>query len=458
MRPLVIASRVGPVAAAEYAARLDPLGPFGAAPILALAVSGGPDSMALALLTARWSAARGGSVLALVVDHGLRPESGDEAALTLRRLAELGVPGRLLQLHGLRCGPAMAERAREARYAVLVGACRAAGIAHLLLGHHAGDQAETVMMRRLSRSGGAGLAGMAAISELESVRLLRPLLAVPAGRLRAALREAGIGWIEDPSNRNPAALRARLRAERSDPEGDQAGTRGLVETAFRHGVARGELDRAVAATLAARASLYPEGFAVLSPGPILAPALAALLQAVAGSRYPPSLRQVAPLAAAPAPATLGGVRLLPAGRMGPGLLLVREEAAQARPVPARPGARWDGRFRLGENATPRAAAMLGALGSAAAGLRKHSHLPSAVLRSLPALRVADQLLAVPHLGYPDAAACRDWPLTFCPRRPAAGAPWPAGGLPAMPSVPGDHPSCGARALVPWVGDWGDFGD
>ena len=425
-----------PIEAADYAAWLDPLGPFGAAPRLAVAVSGGADSMALALLTARWSAGRGGSVLALVVDHGLRPASGEEAALTLRRLTEFGVSARLLPVDGLRRGPAMAERAREARYAALISACRAAGIAHLLLGHHAGDQAETVTIRRLGGSGGAGLAGMAAVSELECVRLLRPLLGVPAGRLLATLREAGIGWIEDPSNRDPATLRARLRAERSDPEGDGAGTLTLIESAFAQGRARADLDRAVAATLAERASMHPEGFALLSPGPILPAALAVLLQAVAGSRYPPSLRQVAPLAAAPAQATLGGVRLLPAGRMGPGLLLVREEAAQAPPVPARPGTRWDGRFRLGVHATPRAQVMLGALGSAAAGLRAHSPLPSVVLRSLPALRVADRLLAVPHLGYPDAATCGGLPLTFCPRRPAAGAPWRAERVAPLPRVIG----------------------
>lgn len=437
-----------PIEAAEYATWLDPLGPFGAAPGLAVAVSGGPDSMAMALLSARWSAARGGSVLALVVDHGLRPASGEEAALTLRRLAELGVSSRLLRLDGLRNGPAMAERAREARYAALISACCTAGTAHLLLGHHAGDQAETVMMRRLRGSGSAGLAGMAAVSEMECVRLLRPLLGVPAGRLRATLREAGVGWIEDPSNRDPATLRARLRAERSDPEGDGASTRVLIDGAFALGRARAELDRAVGAILAERASMHPEGFALLSPGPIPAPALAALLQAISGSRYPPSPRQVAPLAAAPVPATLGGVRLLSAGRMGRGFLLVREEAAQAPPVPARPGTRWDGRFRLSMRAAPHPQAMLGALGPAAAGLRAHSPLPSAILRTLPALRVADRVVAVPHLGYPDAASCRDLPLTFCPRRAAAGAPWLAQFVATSPSVPADRPISGD-----WAGLW-----
>ncbi|MBV9755783.1 MAG: tRNA lysidine(34) synthetase TilS, partial [Alphaproteobacteria bacterium] len=113
---------------------LIPLGPFGPESRLAVAVSGGADSTALALLAAGWTGTRGGSVLALVVDHGLRPESGAEAALALRRLAERGIPGRLLPIAGLDRGPALAERARRARYAALEQACRKAGIVHLMLG------------------------------------------------------------------------------------------------------------------------------------------------------------------------------------------------------------------------------------------------------------------------------------------------------------------------------------
>ncbi len=400
-----------------------PLGPFGAAPRLAVAASGGADSTALALLSARWAADRGGSVLALVVDHRLRPESGREATLTVRRLAERGISGRLLALDDLRCGTALAERAREARYAALIGACRNAGIVHLLLGHHAADQAETVAMRRLAGSGEAGLAGMAALRDLADIRLIRPLLGIPPARLRATVRAAGMSWIEDPSNRDPAALRARLRADRNDPGGDGATTALLIAAAAAHGRSRADQERAVAAILAERAAIYPEGFAVLAPGPIATPALAVLLQAISGGKYAPPPRRVAPLAADPRPATLGGARLLPAGRIGPGLLVVREEDAQSPPIPARPGARWDGRFRLGLGATPPPEAMLGALGAEAARLRERSPLPSAVLRTLAALRVGENLFAVPHLRYPDAATCRALPLSFCPRRPAAGAPW-----------------------------------
>ena len=145
-------------------------------------------------------APQGGTLSAFVVDHGLRPEAGAEAEATTATLSRLSIPARILKLKGLEPGPGLPARARAARYAALQAACRADGILDLLLGHHAGDQAETVLMRRASGSGPAGLAAMAASVQLGNVRLLRPLLTVPPGRLRATLRERGIGWAEDPTN------------------------------------------------------------------------------------------------------------------------------------------------------------------------------------------------------------------------------------------------------------------
>ena len=93
-----------------------PLGPFGPAPRLAAGVSGGPHSLALALLADRWARRRGGDVLALVADHGLRPESAAEAAHVHGLLAGCGVAAQVVRL-GLAAGPSMQERARAARLA-----------------------------------------------------------------------------------------------------------------------------------------------------------------------------------------------------------------------------------------------------------------------------------------------------------------------------------------------------
>ncbi|MDE2582833.1 MAG: tRNA lysidine(34) synthetase TilS, partial [Rhodospirillales bacterium] len=220
-----------PVGAAEFAARLDPLGPFEPSPHVAVAVSGGADSLALALLAHAWVGARGGRLLGLIVDHGVRAAAAAEAAEAAARLAGIGVPARILRLHGLARGPGLAERARAARYAALDAACAAAGIVHLLLGHHAGDQAETVILRALSGSGPAGLAGIAALTEAAGPRRLRPLLDIPPARLRATLTAAGLGWTEDPSNADQAATRGRLRQLRADRAGSGPATRALVAAA-----------------------------------------------------------------------------------------------------------------------------------------------------------------------------------------------------------------------------------
>jgi tRNA(Ile)-lysidine synthase len=92
-------------------------------------------------------------------------------------------------------------------------------------------------------------------------------------------------------------------------------------------------------------------------------------------------------------------------------------------IPAIPGLRWDGRFRLALSARPPPRARLGALGAAAARLSRFSPLPAAILATLPALRVGEELAAVPHIGYPDPATCALVPVLFSPNDPLAGAPF-----------------------------------
>jgi tRNA(Ile)-lysidine synthase len=379
--------------------------------------------MALALLADRWAHERGGSLVALVVDHGLRPESRGEALETLARLGSRDIQTKLLPLEGLTRGPAVAQRARAARLAALSAACTEAGILHLLLGHHAGDQAETVLIRALGGSRSAGMAGMAALAELPRLRLLRPLLTVPSARLRAILAGAEVSWVEDPSNRDVSALRPRLRLLRHDHDGEGSATTALVAAAMASGRRRAEQERQTAAELAENATLRPEGFALLTRATLGAQALSALIQALSGADFPPATRSVAGLAAAPRPATLGGVRLMPAGRLGPGWLAVREPAVMLAPVPARPGAVWDRRFRLGDTARPPENATLGALGRDATRLRRLSSLPAVILATLPAIRRGETLLAVPHLNYPDREGCARFPVLFSPPRAPCAAPF-----------------------------------
>lgn len=223
-----------PVDGATFARLMAPFEPFEIRPEVAVAVSGGRDSLCLALLTHEWAVARDGKAIALIVDHGLRAEAAAEARATARTLIGHGIESVILPWRGAKPSSGLQQAAREARYRLLREACRARGILHLLVAHHADDQAETIAMRAARRSGPDGLAGMAALVETDDVRLLRPLLAVPRARLTATLRERGVAWIDDPSNADLRFERARLRQEGvADlrPEGSRADSEARVAEA-----------------------------------------------------------------------------------------------------------------------------------------------------------------------------------------------------------------------------------
>ncbi|WP_315701585.1 MULTISPECIES: tRNA lysidine(34) synthetase TilS [unclassified Bradyrhizobium] len=200
-----------PITAAE-AERL--FAAFVDAPGLVLAVSGGPDSMALMWLAARWrqSLARGPRLIAVTIDHALRPEAAREAREVKRVARTLDLPHRTLRWRGDKPASGVPEAARAARYRLLAQAARTAGASHIVTAHTRDDQAETLLMRLLRGSGVAGLAAMAAISEREGLLLARPLLGIAKAQLVATLRVANIDFVEDPTNIDPAFTRPRLRA------------------------------------------------------------------------------------------------------------------------------------------------------------------------------------------------------------------------------------------------------
>lgn len=416
--------RVASDLAARFARAMADLGPFGTPPRLAIGVSGGADSMALATLADRWARERGGTVLALIVDHGLRQASAAEAAVTEARLETLGIEAVRIRL-ALESGPALQARARAARHAAMAGAARAAGIVHLLLGHHAADQDELRAMRALR--GPRGAEGMAAIAARDHVILLRPLLGIARAELRGFLEANGIGWIDDPSNADPRFERARIRA---------AGPTVDPESGAREAERRAREECATARVLACLVRLQPEGWAVIEGDSLPPEALAALLRTVGGAVYPPTRAAVGRLAARLRPATLGGVRIMPAGRhgtgqRGAGWMLVREAACCEGPVAAVVGAVWDGRFRI--RAVPPGAERLGALGKRAAELDSRRRLPAAVIEVLPGFFRDDELISAPHLGR-GPPSC----VPFSPPWPASPAPFaarPDAGLQCAERVP-----------------------
>ncbi|MDR3408273.1 MAG: tRNA lysidine(34) synthetase TilS [Methylovirgula sp.] len=180
-----------------------------------LAVSGGPDSVALMRLAARWRAegqAAGARLHVATVDHGLRPGSREEAEAVGRWAEALGLPHRILAWQGAKPKSRVQERARAARYALLGAHARELGADYLLTAHHADDQAETILFRLLRGSGLAGLAGMHSEVMLGNVVLYRPLLTYPKKALIDYCEACAQPYFRDPSNENSAFARTRLRA------------------------------------------------------------------------------------------------------------------------------------------------------------------------------------------------------------------------------------------------------
>jgi tRNA(Ile)-lysidine synthase len=188
--------------------------PFEDRPKLAVAVSGGSDSLALALLTQNWVKNRQGSLTALTVNHGLRPDSLKEAQKVGECLKKYSIPHVILSWGGSKPKTGIQEAARCARYHLLEEWCRESGCLHLLLGHQQEDQAETVLFRLRGHSSLIGLAGMSAVLEKPHLRIIRPFLSIPKDRLQACLKERKQEWIEDPSNQDAQFQRARLRMQR----------------------------------------------------------------------------------------------------------------------------------------------------------------------------------------------------------------------------------------------------
>lgn len=184
--------------------------------VVAVAVSGGGDSMALVSLLRDWSLAWSAALHALTVDHGLRPESAIEAAEVSRVLLGWGVSHTVLRWDGEKPYARIQELARAARYRLMGEFCRAKSIRYLFLAHHADDQVETFLYRLAKGSGIDGLTGMSPCQnfEKEGITLLRPLLRVSHRRLIATCRDRKIEWIEDGSNVSKRFVRGRLRGAR----------------------------------------------------------------------------------------------------------------------------------------------------------------------------------------------------------------------------------------------------
>ncbi|MGX1785988.1 tRNA lysidine(34) synthetase TilS [Bosea sp. NPDC055332] len=316
---------------------------------LIVAVSGGPDSVALLAMLAEWAGQGRPLLLAVTVDHGLRAEAAQEALMVGELCAGLGVEHRTKRWLGHKPQTAVQEKARAARYALLAEEARAFGATAIVTAHTLDDQAETLLMRMAAGSGLAGLAGMAPRSAANGIVLARPLLGIGKSRLVATCAARKLSFVRDPSNDDPRFTRIRWRSLLPDLAGAGLTAGRLGQLAGRLARADEALDRLAVRALAAlpagdEAGRHWLDFARLCQEPEeivirgLALAIAAAQDRTAGADVPLRLARLEDCGQALMAAvregralrrTLGGFRLSLAGD---GVLTLAREGGRRRGV------------------------------------------------------------------------------------------------------------------------------
>lgn len=431
----------------EFSDLMRAAGPYPADAAMAVAVSGGADSMTLLSLAADWAADAETDLTALTVDHGLRAGSAAEAAGVAAWCAARGVAHHTLVWDGDKPDKGIQAAARAARYALLEDWCRAHAHSELLVAHTENDQAETFLMRMSRGSGLDGLAAMPLVSDRCGVRLIRPLLGVSRPRIDATAAARSLETVADPSNLDRRYARIRMRDRLALLEAHGVSATEIAGTARVFGRMRAAREREIAALADGIAVLHDEGYATIGRAGLNAADIeisrglvAAVLMSIGGLDYAPrrarldrlmtNIREIRDFR----PRTLGNCVIHP---RGPDLHIRREHRTIRHESSVRPGKRvtWDGRFEVGFTDNPAictAGCRLGALGEdgwrqivAVSGdehLREYRDIPGPVRYALPAIRHDEKVVEVPHLGYQSRQGVESVVETcrFRPRSPLNG--------------------------------------
>ncbi len=387
--------------------------PSAASRILAVAVSGGADSMALTLLVAE---AFPGKVYAFTVDHGLREESAAEAHQVATWLGARSIPHRILPWLGPKPIANLQAEARAARYRLLEQACSAVGATLLLTAHHKEDQAETLLLRLARGAGLPGLSAMKSVRRLSAgldLLLMRPLLDVSRDDLRAYLSQHNQPWIEDPSNQDQRYDRIKVRTLLANPPLPGLTHEAIIQSAKALASAHTALEAWTLEKVRAHMTWDNLGKIVLHdrmklaawPDELARRVLLAGLQAASGNTVPPRradmLRLMIDVARSDfRAATLSGVIL---SADGDDLVMVREPRAVTHVVPLGVGVQsfiWDGRYEISVTGMPNGCHVtaLGEAGRQSILKQLTEKKTVALAQTQPALWQGDVVLAVPTAG------------------------------------------------------------
>lgn len=384
---------------------------------LAVAVSGGADSMALVHLLHDLLGPE--KLMGLSVDHGLRPEARDEVMQVANWLGELNISYHVFAWEGEKPEAGIQDAARQARYALMENWCVENNVDFLCLGHHRRDQAETFLLRLARGSGIWGLSAMSharpAFTKGGKPYLLRPLLDIDARDLRIYLKQKGQKWIEDPSNADLQYDRVKIRQFLAQPPLEGLNEKRLSETAARMSRARDALNHYMEAALQRSVTWSLWGAAEVSwekllsePDEVVLRALSKFLMRVGGRVQQPRLRHLENWLKqlrenGPDERTLVGCQVIHADD---GRSLICREAQNVRDEievgKAEMKCIWDGRFELDIQDAPQEA-VVKKLGSDGWAQMKEadfvSDCPYIIAVTQPALWCGQRLCAAPTMGY-----------------------------------------------------------
>lgn len=372
---------------------------------VAVAVSGGSDSVALLILLNDVIRDSGGSLFAVTVDHGLRPEAAEEAKGVADLCDHLGVPHTTLRWQGWDGGGNLQDQARRARYELMTEWAKTQNISILAVGHTADDQAETVLMRLGRSSGVDGLSGMSPVRNENGVTLVRPLLNCRREDLRACLVRRGISWIDDPSNEDEKYERVRVRGLLKQLAPTGISTQALADMAQNMLRAREALNwysflaaQECASVEAGCVVLDARAFRTL-PEEIARRVLATALAWINGGGYPPRRQPMLAFlhkARRGVSATLAGCHML----VHKGQIWICREFRAVEKLVSDCWDHWDNRWTtIGPAQNTHCVRALGPDGIAQCVPNANKSLPRIALLSSPSIWQDQTLIAAPLAGF-----------------------------------------------------------
>lgn len=378
---------------------------------VAVAVSGGADSLGLLLLTAPLF-----DVTAITVDHGLRAEAEGETAFVAGICRERDINHIILRWQGDKPSSNIQAAARAARYHLMQEWCEANGVRFLAVAHHRDDQAETLLLRLARGSGVYGLAAMPAVRNIGGdVSIVRPLLDYAKSDIEETLRTSGQTWVDDPSNVSEAFDRVRVRKFLASPPLDGMNSKRLAATAERLRRSRDALQYYEQQWLAKAVSVADEGFVILDrrqlssePEEIILRGLASLCRFFSGAAYVPRMEKLLRLRDALISGEFRGHTLYGAQFSvldATYLLISREASAAQGEIPLEKSVIWDNRFAIDVRGDI-SGLKIAALGADGWSKMKailpdfgQVEVPRLAGLVLPCIFKDAELRAVPHLGY-----------------------------------------------------------